>query len=78
MVSLYNKQTNEFLGQVTDEQFQFLVDHLEEESMIDDDYFINAMTLDMLEDQGGDTDLMEILRTGLGSQDGIEITWTRD
>ena len=61
------------IGHVTTSQFEWLTTHLEEESPEDQDYYIDASTLDMLQDLGGDPALMLLLRTALGSREGIEI-----
>ena len=41
MIHLKNKETGAPLGDITEEQLQFLVDQLEEESETDADYYIN-------------------------------------
>jgi hypothetical protein len=52
MVNLYIQETGEFTGRITEEQFQFLVDQLEEETLEDRDYAITPMTVDFLVAQG--------------------------
>ncbi len=52
MISLCDKETGEHLGNISGEHLQFLIDNLEEESSTDQDYFINAAILDMLEGIG--------------------------
>jgi len=41
MPKLYNATTGAELGEITDEQLEFLQDQLEEESAEDQDYYIN-------------------------------------
>ena len=77
MVALHDKKTGTKLGDVSDQQFEFLVEQLEEESSEDRDYYIDADTIDMLADAGADAGLVEVLRRALGSQDGIEVRWVR-
>ena len=47
MVELRDKETGRILGSISDEQLQFLIDQLEEESETDTDYYIDAATLSM-------------------------------
>jgi len=77
MVELFDKQTGVAFGTVTDDQFQFLVDHLEEESSDDDDYYLNRSTLDLLVSAGADAELIEVLRRGLGDRDEMDLRWVR-
>jgi HEAT repeat protein len=76
MIDLYNSETNQLLGAVSDRDLQVLVDALEEESSEDRDYYINADTIDLLS-ANGSPELIEILRGALGSNDGVEIRWSR-
>jgi hypothetical protein len=77
MVQLFDKQTGAQLGSLSDEQFQFLVDRLEEESSADDDYYLNRTTVDFLESEGADAALIEVLRRALGDRDEAEVRWSR-
>jgi len=77
MVQLFDKQTGAQLGSLSDEQFQFLADHLEEESLADDDYYLNRTTVDILESEGADPGLIEVLRRALGGKEEADIRWTR-
>ena len=63
------------LGTVTDEQFQELADALEEESLDDRDYYLNVDTVDMLEEQGVDQELIALLRAAFGDRDEMDIVW---
>jgi hypothetical protein len=49
---------------------QFLIDELEEESATDQDYYIDAMTIDMLQQDGGEANLIALLRNALGAREG--------
>jgi processive 1,2-diacylglycerol beta-glucosyltransferase len=77
MPELYNQTTNELIGAITPEQLQALVDQLEEESLEDQDYAIDAMTLAYFEGQGIDPGLVEMLRKALGDRTEITIRWAR-
>ena len=77
MVTLVDKETGAAVGEITDAQLQFLIDHLEEEFAEDVDYYINVATLELLEEQGSDPGLMAVLRQAMGTRDEMEIRWSR-
>jgi hypothetical protein len=77
MVKIYNEATGTVLGTITEAQLQFLVAQLEEESLEDTDYYINAATLDMFEEKGADASLITLLRNALGDREDMDIRWTR-
>ena len=77
MIELRDKNANDLIGTIDDEELQFLVDDLEEESETDHDYYIDADTIDMLEADGAPASLVSLLRRVLGSEDGVEIVWRR-
>jgi hypothetical protein len=76
MIQLHDKETGTFIGTIDEAQLQFLIDHLEEESPGDQDYYLDAPTLDMLEDEGAIPTLLELLRKALGGREGMEIRWS--
>lgn len=65
------------IGEISEAQLQFLIDQLEETSNTDQDYYIDEGTLDLLEDAGADTALLDLLRSGLGERDGYDVRWER-
>lgn len=77
MIQLRDKNTNQVLGTIGDDDLRFLVAELEEESPTDQDYYFDAATIDMLEEDGAPPALVALLRQVLGSQDGMEIRWQR-
>ena len=77
MIELRDKATNELLGTIDDTELEFLVDTLEEESRSDRDYYVDAATIDMLDDDGAPASLTALLRRILGSQEGVELRWVR-
>jgi hypothetical protein len=78
VIKIFNKQTNEFLGRISEADLQFLADHLEEESIHDTDYYILRETLEQFPNQGGSTKLVDLLRGGIRNENSIEIRWERD
>jgi len=76
MYKLYNNDTGELVGNISEGQLQFLKDQLEEESLEDQDYEIEPMTLAYFEEQGIDAELLGILKRALGDQEAIIIRWS--
>lgn len=77
MIQLRDKDTNQLLGTIEEEDLKFLIDELEEESSTDQDYYLSSATIDMLENDGAPASLVSLLRRVLGSQDGMDIRWER-
>ena len=77
MIDLYNSETNALIGSITEHELQTLADALEEESADDRDYFIDSATIDLLGDGRATDHLLHLLRTAVGSGDGLEIRWKR-
>ena len=78
MIKVKDKDTGQFLGEITDEQLQILIDQLEEEFEGDNDYYINRDILDVFEQRGIDQVLLSFLRGAMGDRDEMEIEWTDD
>ena len=51
-VHLVNLDTDEALPDITEAEFEFLNEHLEQESEDDDDYYVDQATIEMLADAG--------------------------
>jgi hypothetical protein len=77
MIDLYDNETNRLLGSITESELQLLVDALEEESSKDQDYYINQDTIGMIADGRASDHLLQLLRSALGTADGVEISWKR-
>ena len=77
MIDLYDSSTNKLIGSITEADLKVLVDGLEEESSQDQDYYIDQATIDMLADGRATTHLVGLLRTALGSSEGVDIRWQR-
>ncbi|MBC8085867.1 MAG: hypothetical protein H7Z40_01270 [Phycisphaerae bacterium] len=79
MIDLYNKDTNEPLGNITEAELQHLFNCLEVESPRDTDFYIQKPTIDLLAEDGLATDhLLKVLRDALGnSGEGVEVRWER-
>ena len=75
MIQLYDEERDTHIGDVSEEQLQFLIDQLEEESTRDTDYYSSAPTIDMLAENGADASLVKLLRDALGGRDGFDLAW---
>ena len=78
MVQLYDAERGTRLGAISDQQLQFLIDSLEEESTTDKDYYLTADTIDMLEEDGADGELVGLLRQALAGREGMDVRWERE
>lgn len=76
MINLYEKETNKPLGQISEAQLQYLIDHLEEEGTEDQDYAITPTLLEYFEGLGADPTLISLLKDALGGREEIEIVWS--
>ncbi len=77
MIDLYDNETNRLLGSITESELQLLVDVLEEESIEDQDYYITKDTIGLIGDGRASDHLLQLLRSALGTADGVEISWKR-
>ena len=77
MIQLRDRETGASIGDITEEQLQFLIDHLEEESEEDTDYYLNRATLNLLKENGLDASLLKLLEEALGDREDLEIEWSR-
>jgi hypothetical protein len=75
MIDLY--KGDQLVGSITESELQVLVDKLEEESLDDRDYYINQPTIDLLGDGSATDHLLTLLRSALGSAEGVEIRWQK-
>ncbi|HLG12611.1 MAG TPA: galactosyldiacylglycerol synthase [Dehalococcoidia bacterium] len=70
MILLYSQ-----VGELSEEQLDFLVDNLEEEWPEDRDYFINRTMLELLKQRGADATLVRMLTLALGDREEVDILW---
>ena len=75
MYKLFDEDTKEFIGAISQNQLNFLVDLLEEEGLEDRDYAITPMTLSLFEGEGADPILVSMLRSALGDREEMSIIW---
>jgi hypothetical protein len=78
MIRLYDAEGGKQIGAISDAQLQRLVDSLEEESRTDQDYYLTSDTIDLLEEDGADAELVRTLREALKGREGMDIRWARE
>jgi hypothetical protein len=77
MIDLYNDETDQLIGSITEADLKVLQEALEEESSEDQDYYIDQATVDVIGDGRASDHLLKVLRDALGSKDGIDVRWVR-
>lgn len=77
MITLRNKETGQTIGQISEDDLQFLIDELEEETSEDQDYWLNRAALEMLAEKGAAPSLISLLESALGDGDDVEVVWER-
>ena len=77
MITLRNKETGIYIGEITEEQLKFMINELEEDYSQDRDYWLERSELDFFKESGADPELIRILENAMGGNDGIEIIWER-
>src|SRR3954463_10817761 len=77
MIDLYNVGTNQLIGNITDADLKVLIDALEEEGVNDQDYYVDAATIDVIADGKATEHLVGLLRKALGAAEGVDIRWQR-
>jgi hypothetical protein len=77
-IALFDADTNQPLGHITDDDLQWLDSQLEKESVDDHDYYFDAPTLDMLESAGARAELMAVLRALLAGRESVDVRWSRE
>jgi len=77
MVYLYNEKTDELIGEISDDELQFLIDQMEEESTKDQDYSITRMEIAYFSQNGATPHLIALLNQALGEQQEVIILWSR-
>lgn len=77
MIQLFNADTDQAIGEISEEQLEFLAAQMEEEHAEDQDYYLNADLLETWREQGADPALIDLLAKAMGSQEDLSIRWSR-
>ena len=75
MIKLYNKETDAYIGEISDDELKFLVKELTEETYDDQDYYLDENTLEYLENEGASEHLTALLKKAFADHGEVEIRW---
>lgn len=78
MISLSIKETGAPLGSITQEDFNLMRSQLVDENLDDNDYYLTADTVDLLESTGVSAPAVALLRQAVGSGEGLDIRWNHE
>jgi hypothetical protein len=78
MVYLYDKADNQLIGEIGEDELQFLIDQMEEESTKDQDYSITRMEIAYFSEHGAPAHLTNLLKQALGDKSEVIILWSRE
>lgn len=77
MIKLFNKETNAYIGEISEDELKFLVKELTEETYDDQDYYLDENTLAYLESEGATDHLTALLTKAFDDHGEVEIRWER-
>ena len=78
MIPLRDKATGTLIGDMSEDQLQFLIDQLEEQDTEDRAYAIAPRLLQSFELEGADLELVSMLTEALGPRESMEVVWSRE
>ncbi|KZC40574.1 hypothetical protein RHOFW510R12_16300 [Rhodanobacter sp. FW510-R12] len=77
-IRISEKESGRTLGNISERDLEILIDHMEEESSTDQDYFVEHTAIDVLERLGASSEFISLLRHATGTSEGIDIVWSRN
>jgi hypothetical protein len=78
MIRLYDHNSDEEIGSMSESQLETLQEQLIEETLDSNTYNINTAVLDSLELSGVDRQVITLLRTALGERSSMELRYEFD
>ena len=75
MITLSLKDGGAVLGTIEEDDLQVLIDQLVEETDEDTDYYVNSLTIELLEQAGASSKLVGLLKEAVGDSEGVDIVW---
>jgi hypothetical protein len=76
-IRIQEKDSGRFICEIGEDDLAILVDHMEEESSTDQDYFVEHTAIDAIEARGASSTFVAALREMVGRSDGVDIRWSR-
>jgi len=77
MVKIFDLESDQFIVDLTDEEFAALEEALEEESIGDVDYYLHISDVEFMEEQGTDAKLIAKLKAMLEGREDREIRFQK-
>jgi hypothetical protein len=77
MVTLHYKDGGSDLGTIDEADLALMQAQFEEESSRDQDYYVDATAIGLLQEAGASPALIALLRGALGTAEGVDIVWRR-
>ena len=78
MVNLYDAQSGAKINRITEKQLQALIDWMEEEDVEDREYYLTSEDCELMEEQGIDPTLIEVLRAALNGRDDMDLRYEKE
>lgn len=75
MITLSLKDGGAVLGTIEEADLQVLIDQLVEETDEDTDYYVNSLTIELLEQNGASARLVGLLKEAVGDSEGVDVVW---
>ncbi|MBN1631850.1 MAG: galactosyldiacylglycerol synthase [Thermoleophilia bacterium] len=75
MITLSLKDGGAVFGTIDEADLQVLIDQLVEETDEDTDYYVNSLTIELLERNGASARLVGLLKDAVGDSEGVDIVW---
>lgn len=75
MIALFDSGSGARVGRISEVQLQALLDWMEEESTQDREYYLTAEDCELMEEQGIDPTLIEVLRGALRGRNDMDLRW---
>jgi len=73
MIRVYDNDDDMEIGRITEAQLDFLQEQLIEETLDANTYAVSPATVDSLEMNGADSEVIEMLRKAIGARSSIEM-----
>jgi len=77
MINLYDTQTGTIIGQISQQDLQFMIDHLEEEFLEDHDYSITPLMMGYFQEENAPAALMDLLSQALIGREEVIVRWSK-
>jgi hypothetical protein len=77
MIKLFDVDTGNELGEISEADLEFMKSQMEEESETDQEYYLHLSQLSSWQTQGADSGLLEVLSKAMAGREELNIRWSR-